>query len=273
LQERSINTAIELNAVAVDANKAAFSWGRRAALDLEQVQRIALPTKPVVVQMPQSLDTIVRRRAAFLTAYQNAAYAKRYETFVEKVRTAEAKVSTRDALSRAVAHNLFKLMAYKDEYEVARLYTDGEFEKKLKETFEGDFRVKYNLAPPLVAKRDAAGRLTKSQYGPWMRYGFKLLARLKFLRGTRLDIFGRTQERKTERQLIRDYERSLEAALPKLSAETLAQVIELASLPEQIRGYGHIKDASIAKVMPRWRALDETLSISEPAATLPNRAA
>jgi indolepyruvate ferredoxin oxidoreductase len=260
LQEASLMRAIELNGVAVEANQQAFNWGRRAAVDLAQVEKIASPAKPVVVLMPHNLETIVRRRVALLTDYQDAAYAKRYEAFVEKVRAAEAKVSAGEALTKAVARYLFKLMAYKDEYEVARLYTNGEFEKRLNETFEGAFTIKYNLAPPLFAKRDAQGHLIKSQFGPWMRAAFKLLAKLKFLRGGALDVFGRTAERRMERQLIEDYEKSMEAALANLSTENLALAIELASLPEQIRGFGHVKDASLEKVRKRWRALDEMLS-------------
>jgi len=139
------------------------------------VAQLATPAQPVVVQLPQSLETLVRRRVALLTDYQSAAYAKRYAAFVDKVRAAESKVSPSDALTKAVARYLFKLMAYKDEYEVARLYTDGEFEKRLSETFEGAFTVKYNLAPPLLAKRDAQGRLQKAPFGSWMRIAFKLL--------------------------------------------------------------------------------------------------
>ena len=211
LSEAALDRAIELNAVAVEANKQAFLWGRRAAVDVERVKRIAVPEQPVVVQLPHSLDTLVRKRIEFLTAYQNAAYAKRYETFVERVREAEARLGKGDALTKAVARSLFKLMAYKDEYEVARLYTSGEFEERLKATFEGAFTVKFNLAPPLLAKRDAQGRLVKAQYGSWMWQAFKLLARFKFLRGTAFDPFGKTEERRMERQLIDDYRRSIES--------------------------------------------------------------
>ena len=260
LAEASILRAIELNGVAIEANKQAFNWGRRAAVDLPQVEKIASPAKPVVVQMPQNLETLVRRRVALLTDYQDAAYAKRYETFVEKVRAAEARVNAGDALTKAVARYLYKLMAYKDEYEVARLYTDGDFERRLNDAFEGPFTVKYNLAPPLLAKRDAQGRLVKAQYGAWMRPAFKLLAKLKFLRGGALDVFGRTAERRMERQLIQDYERSVGVALVNLTADSLPRAVELASLPEQIRGFGHVKEASVAKVLARWRVLDQTLS-------------
>ena len=273
LSEAALNRAIELNAVAVEANKQAFLWGRRAAVDIERVKRIATPEQPVVVQLPQSLDTLVRRRVEFLTAYQNAAYAKRYAAFVERVRDAEARLGKGDALTKAVARSLYKLMAYKDEYEVARLYTSGEFQQQLKATFEGDYKLKFNLAPPLLAKRDAQGRLTKAQYGAWMGPAFKLLARLKFLRGTAFDPFGRTEERRLERQLIDHYRRSIEMALATLSEQNLAAALELASLPEQIRGFGHVKLASIGKVKPRWEALQRQLSGPPGSPALPRRAA
>jgi len=259
LLENSIMQAIELNAVAIEANKQAFVWGRRAAVDLGRVEKLASPTQPVVVHMPQTLDALIARRVAVLTEYQNAAYAQPYQKLVEQVRRTEASVSAGDALTRAVAKSLFKLMAYKDEYEVARLYTDGKFEKRLNQTFEGDFKLKFNLAPPMLAKRDSQGRLLKAQYGSWMRYAFKLLARMKFLRGTALDPFGRTEERRLERELIDQYRASVSTAVSKLSADNFALVSELASLPEQIRGFGHVKLASIEKVKTRWRAIEQAL--------------
>jgi indolepyruvate ferredoxin oxidoreductase len=273
LGEAALDRAIELNAVAVEANKQAFLWGRRAAADVERVKRIAAPEKPVVVQLPHSLDTLVRRRIEFLTGYQSAAYARRYETFVERVRETEARLGKGDALAKAVARSLFKLMAYKDEYEVARLYTNGEFEERLKATFEGDFTVKFNLAPPLLAKRDAQGRLVKAQYGSWMWQAFKLLARFKFLRATVLDPFGKTDERRLERQLIDDYRASIEKALANLSEQNLAHAIDLAALPEQIRGFGHVKLASIEKVKVRWAALEHELTGPTGSPALPLRAA
>jgi indolepyruvate ferredoxin oxidoreductase len=248
LQEASILRAIELNGVAVDANNQAFSWGRRAAVSLVQVETIALPAKPIIVQMPQNLETLIRRRIAFLTEYQNAAYAKHYEDLVAKVRDAEAGIGAGDALSKAVAKYLFKLMAYKDEYEVARLYTSGDFEKRLNDSFEGDFKIKYNLAPPLLAKRDAQGHLVKAQYGAWMKYAFKWLAKFKGLRGTALDPFGYTGERKKERGLIRDYESLVTELLANLSQKNHRTAVELACLPERIRGFGHVKDRNVVAV-------------------------
>ncbi|MSQ59867.1 MAG: indolepyruvate ferredoxin oxidoreductase family protein [Betaproteobacteria bacterium] len=257
LSAEALHRAIELNGVAVEMNKQAFLWGRHAANDIAAVERVAAP--PVVVQMPEGLDAIVRRRTALLGQYQNAQYGQRYESFVEKVRRAEAEAGGRDAMAKTVAKYLFKLMAYKDEYEVARLYTDGQFEQKLKDTFEGDYALKYNLAPPLFAKRDAQGHLTKSQYGQWMKGAFKLLAKLKFLRGTPLDLFGRTEERRMERDLIEQYVTTIGALLPNLTHENLPRAIELASLPEQIRGFGHVKQASVDKVRARWRELESQL--------------
>ena len=248
LQEASILKAIELNGVAIDFNKQAFEWGRRAAVSLDNVEKIAFPPKPVVMQMPENLESLIRRRVAFLTEYQDAAYAKRYEDRVAKVRAAEAALGTGDALSKAVAKYLFKLMAYKDEYEVARLYTNGDFEKQLNAAFEGDFKVSYNLAPPLFSKRDAQGHLVKSRYGAWMKPAFRLLAKLKGLRGTALDVFGYTAERRQERALAHDYETLLDELVATLSARNLQTAVKLAALPEGIRGYGHVKDAHIAKV-------------------------
>jgi indolepyruvate ferredoxin oxidoreductase len=212
------------------------------------VEKIALPAKPIVVQMPQNLETLIRRRVTFLIDYQNAAYAKRYEDLVANVRDAEAGIGAGDALSKAVAKYLFKLMAYKDEYEVARLYTSGDFEKRLNDSFEGDFKIKYNLAPPLLAKRDAQGHLVKAQYGAWMKYAFRGLAKFKALRGTALDPFGYTAERKMERGLIRDYESLVMEMLATLSPKNHRTAVELASLPERIRGFGHVKQRHVAAV-------------------------
>jgi indolepyruvate ferredoxin oxidoreductase len=257
LQRESILRAIELNAVAVEANKQAFDWGRRAAVDLQQVENVAAPARPVVVQMPQSLETLVRRRVAFLTDYQDAAYARRYEQFVEKVRQAESRLGKGDALAKAVARYLFKLMAYKDEYEVARLHASPEFRKQLEETFEGRFKLKYNLAPPLLAKRDAQGRLVKAQYGQWMGHAFRVLAKLKRLRGTALDPFGYTEERKAERRLIREYETLVEQLLGALSPANHEVAVALAGLPEHIRGFGHVKQHHLAGVAVQREALLE----------------
>jgi indolepyruvate ferredoxin oxidoreductase len=272
LADASIARAIELNGVAIEANKLAFAWGRQAAVDSERVERAAAPPQPVVVQLPQTLDALIKRRVAFLTDYQNAAYAAEYSAFVEKVRSAEARLGLGEGLAKTVAKYLFKLMAYKDEYEVARLYTTGEFEKRLDQAFEGKYTVKYNLAPPLFAKRDGQGRLIKAEYGPWVRHAFKLIAALRGLRGTALDVFGRSDERRMERQLIEDYRAAVEAALAVLSEKTLNQAIELAALPEQIRGFGHVKLEHVRKVRARWIELQAALA-GKAVESAPRRAA
>jgi len=246
LSEASLMRAIELNGVAVDANKQAFLWGRRAAVDLEAVERIITPVRPVVVQIPESVDKLVERRAEFLTAYLNTNYAQRYRDRVERVRSAVAKAGLDDSLTKAVAKNLFKLMAYKDEYEVARLFSDPAFEERLRNTFDGDLKIKFNLAPPLLAKRDANGHFVKSEYGGWMKYAFRVLAKMKSLRHTPFDPFGYTEERKTERRLIRDYEAAVDEALGMLKKENAKLVTELVSLPDKVRGFGHVKAKNIA---------------------------
>jgi indolepyruvate ferredoxin oxidoreductase len=208
------------------------------------------------LRLSRSLDELIARRVAFLGEYQNAAYAKRYAGFVAKVRAAEmAKAPGSNDLSEAVARYFFKLMAYKDEYEVARLYTSGEFRRRLEQQFEGDYQVRFHLAPPLFAKRDEQGRLQKKEYGPWMFKAFGLLARLKGLRGSRFDPFGYTAERRGERQLIADYEKTLQELLGTLDAGRLALAVEIASIPEHIRGYGHVKEAHLHEAKAREAAL------------------
>ena len=208
-------------------------------------------------RLSRSLDEVIARRADFLTQYQNAAYAERYLGFVRLVAAAEtSRVLGSTALTEAVARGLFKLMAYKDEYEVARLYTDGSFAQRLAERFEGPFTLEFHLAPPSFAERDpATGHLKKRRYGPWMLHAFRLLARLRFLRGTALDPFGHTGERQHERALIGEYQALVEGLLPELTAVNHETAVALSRLPERIRGYGHIKDASLAAARARQEKL------------------
>ncbi|MCC8536459.1 indolepyruvate ferredoxin oxidoreductase family protein [Xanthomonas axonopodis pv. poinsettiicola] len=207
-------------------------------------------------QLAASLDEAIARRIAFLTDYQDAAYAQRYRALVERVRSHEAqRVPGSSALTEAVARYAFKLMAYKDEYEVARLYTRGDFQRRLQQQFEGDYTVRFHLAPPLLAKKDAQGNLIKREYGPWMFTAFKLLARLKFLRGGRLDVFGYTAERRGERQLIADYSATVTLLLERLDADNVGLAAQIASIPEHIRGYGHIKHAHLQEAKAREAAL------------------
>lgn len=207
-------------------------------------------------RLSRSLDEMITRRAAFLVDYQDQAYADRYLTLVDRVRVTEREViGGSTALTETVARYLFKLMAYKDEYEVARLYTSGDFQRRLQQQFEGEYQLRFHLAPPLFAKKDAQGRLIKKEYGPWMLKAFGVLAKLKFLRGGRLDPFGHTAERVGERQLITDYEATVQLLLDGLDDHRLALAVEIASIPEHIRGYGHVKEAHLEKAKAREAAL------------------
>jgi indolepyruvate ferredoxin oxidoreductase len=262
LGRESLLRAIELNAVAVDNNKAAFEWGRRAAHDWASVEKLLAPAQVLQFRKRETLEDMVALRVEFLTAYQDAAYAQRYRAFVEKVRQREAPLG-KTLLSESVARYLFKLMAYKDEYEVARLHTDGSFLARVDAMFEGDFKLNYHMAPPLVSRRNDKGELQKQKFGPAMLTAFRVLARLKGLRGTVWDIFGKTEERRGERALITDYMASIDEVLATLDASNLAAAVEIARIPEQIRGYGHVKArhlvaarASWQEAMARWRAPD-----------------
>ena len=247
--EDALMAAIELNAIAIDANKRAFLWGRRAAVDMAAVEALAQPpaNRATEANIATDHDDIVARRVAFLTGYQNARYAARYATLVDRVAAAERdKAPGMTGLADAVARHYFKLLAYKDEYEVARLYTDGTFAARIREQFEGDYRLKFHLAPPMLADRDPnTGLPRKKTYGRGMIWMFRALARLKRLRGTPLDIFGYTPERKRERLLIAEYEATVSELTTGLSHDNHALAMQIASIPEHIRGYGHIKDRHI----------------------------
>jgi indolepyruvate ferredoxin oxidoreductase len=243
----AILRAIEINGAAIEMNKQAFSWGRLAAHDPARVRSVT-QFRARAATSTRTLDESIAGRAQFLTDYQNRGYADRYLAAVAEVRKAEAEASPGSSmLTEAVAKNLFKLMAYKDEYEVARLYTDGTFTRKLEDKFEGDVRLKFHLAPPLLARRDkVTGHLQKKEYGGWMVHPLRLLARLKFLRGTAFDPFGYTAERQRERKLIDDYLAMIDQHIPALKAGQIPILARLARLPEMIRGYGHIKQQNIS---------------------------
>jgi indolepyruvate ferredoxin oxidoreductase len=240
----AINKAIELNGAAVKMNQAAFLWGRRTAVDQAAVERLIAPKAETVAAKPRTLDEVIAHRSAFLESYQSAAYAERYRALVEEVRAAEGRsCKGLSGLADAVARYYFKLLAYKDEYEVARLHSDGVFLEKIRGQFEGNYKLNYYLAPPLFAKRDPqTGELRKGRYGPWVMTAFKLIAKFKFLRGTALDIFGHTQERRMERQLISDYEQTMQEVVANLRVDNHALAIQIASMPEDIRGFGHVKE-------------------------------
>ncbi len=244
---KAIFRAIELNGVAVDGNKQSFNWGRIAATDLALVEQ-SLP-HPIKQDAPlTSLTDIVKYRANYLKEYQDQSLADKYTHAVNKIRDLEINLEGESLdLSKAVARNYFKLLAIKDEYEVARLYTNGEFEKKINQQFEGDFKIHFHMAPPLLARKDSKGHLRKMEFGGWMFKALKIVARLRGFRGTIFDIFGRTSERKMERKLVCDYEEMLLEFHKTLSKDNLFSAIALASTASEIRGFGHVKEESVAK--------------------------
>ncbi len=249
----AILKAIELNNAGVKMNQQAFIWGRRAAFNLAKVEEIAAPKGLGDTErhreVSKSVEEIIARRMISLTGYQNAAYAAQYKTLVDAVYAADEKLNGKTGkLTEAVAKYYYKLMAYKDEYEVARLYTDGQFLGQIKQTFDGDIKLKFNMAPPLLARHDpVTGHLKKMEFGPWMLNVFRVLAPLKVLRGTALDIFGYSAERRLERQLIVDYKKTIEGLLSGVTADNYATAVEIAAIPEHIRGYGHVKEKHLTE--------------------------
>jgi len=259
LSAEAIERAIELNGVAVQFNQGAFRWGRRAAVDPALVEaRASPPTATPESHRPSAnLDEVIGRRIAFLTDYQDSAYGARYEAWVKRVRDAEAAYTAGDtALTQTVARALFKLMAYKDEYEVARLYTESDFLRRVADQFEGPYELHFHLAPPLLAERDPqTGLLRKRTYGPWMLSVFRVLAKLRRLRGTPFDIFGHGEERRAERRMIAEYETLLGEIVENLTPANHAVAIELAALPLGVRGFGHVKQANLARAKVMQAAL------------------
>src|SRR6267378_268119 len=273
LAEESLARAIELNGVAVEFNRKAFLWGRRAATDLARVERLATPAEiiPISQAFSRNLDELIARRADFLTGYQDRAYAERYRKLVERVRSVEAQKTGASEgkfpLAEAVARYYFKLMAYKDEYEVARLYSDTAFARKVEGMFEGGYKLKFHLAPPIFNKPDPrTGEARKSEFGPWMMAAFRVLAKLKRLRGTPLDVFGMTAERKAERRLIGEYEATVAELLEHLDGENRKLAAEIASVPEHIRGFGHIKRRHLDEAKKKEAALLAAFRASRPSA-------
>jgi indolepyruvate ferredoxin oxidoreductase len=256
LGHEALIRAIELNDVAVAQNIAAFEWGRHCAHHWNVVEALLAPAQVIQFHKPQGVDALVAKRVAFLTDYQNASYAKRYSDVVARVKVAEAAFH-KTSLSEAVARNLFKLMAYKDEYEVARLHTNTAFLQKIGDMFEGDYTVNYHLAPPIIAKTNEKGELQKQKFGPLMLTGFKLLKHFKMLRGTPLDIFGNTEEREMERALIGEYVASIDEVIAKLNADNHALALEIANLPDAIKGFGHVKARNVVAVRSKWDGLME----------------
>lgn len=266
LSHEALMRAIELNGVQIENNKAAFEWGRLCAHDLDQVpvRTVNAQAGPQVIQFTRkpSVEELVGQHAAFLTNYQSRAYAAQYEAFIGKVKQAELMAGS-NRFTEAVARSLFKLMAYKDEYEVARLHSGADFRKQIEDMFEGPVRLVHHLAPPLFAKKNANGELVKRAYGPWMHSAFGALAKFRRLRGTAFDPFGYTAERRKERAAIGEYRDAIEALLPSLSEQNIDLALEIARLPQEVRGYGHVKESQAAaarirmeQLITRWHGAD-----------------
>jgi len=256
ISSEAINAAIELNGAGVKMNKEAFLWGRRAALSPSSAERALVAAKPVreSLQISTSLDEVIERKVKFLTGYQNAAYGERFRALVNRVRDWERAVTPRrDTVARAVANGYFKVLAYKDEYEVARLHSSPEFIESIRQQFEGDFRIAFNLAPPLVAGKDElTGEPRKKEYGAWIFPVFRMLAKLKVLRGTPLDVFGYTAERQMERGLITRYEQTVDEILRHGNSRNYQAAVRAATMVEKVRGYGHVKERNFKSVDAEW---------------------
>jgi len=259
LRSESILRAMELNDVAVKDNQAAFQWGRRCAVDWAGVQALMAPTATISLHRRPSLQAVIDLRVKLLGDYQNGALAKRYTDLVEHVRLAEQGVlgsaSTKLTLTEVVATQLYRMMAIKDEYEVARLHADPVFKARLSKEFGNDYTLNFHLAPPLLSKRNVKGELVKTSFGPWMMGAFHMLARFKGLRGTPLDVFGYTEERKTERALRDDYIALVQALSKGLTGANRDQAIELANVVESIKGFGHVRARHMAPAKARWQQL------------------
>jgi indolepyruvate ferredoxin oxidoreductase len=254
LHRESLVRAIELNDVQVKNNLAAFEWGRHAAHQPDALMKTIQPSQVIQFKKRESLEDLIADRMTRLTNYQDNAYALLYQGIVARVQAAEAPLG-KTLLSDTVARQLYRLMAYKDEYEVARLHTQTGFMERIQNSFEGDFKVHYHLAPPLWSKRNSQGELVKRKFGPIMLTGFKVLAKLKGLRGTKLDYFGKTEERQTERALIREYMQHLDRVLTSLNSDTHSHAVKVAQVPENIKGYGHVKERNIRAARTLWASL------------------
>jgi indolepyruvate ferredoxin oxidoreductase len=269
LTAAAIEQAIEVNGVAIKMNTQAFRLGRLAAADPARIAAMMKGRDETVAPKTldaMSLDEIIAHRSALLTEYQNAKLADRYRNAVAQVRNAAINGGFGDELPRAVAINYAKLLAYKDEYEVARLYTDGLFEKQIRDQFDGDFKLSFNLAPPMLGgRKDALGRPKKRAFGAWMMPVFRLLAKMRHLRGTPFDLFANSPDRHLERDLIAGYEKDIAHVLTVLSPLTLDTAIELLSLPDRIRGYGPVKEKSVQDAKARYAQLAADLANPPPA--------
>jgi indolepyruvate ferredoxin oxidoreductase len=262
LSAAAIERAIELNGEAVEMNINAFRWGRRVVYDPSCAEPFAAPAPTTRTSL--GLDDLIARHVSHLTGYQNAAWAARYRRLVDKVRAAESALGGGDTFTLNVAQAFGKLMAYKDEYEVARLYSDPAFMQRLNTQFEGDMKLEFHLAPPLLTKRDSKGLPIKRRFGAWMLPAFGILARLKGLRGGTFDIFGYTHERKMERRLIADYESMIERLLPRLTKANVSVIAAIAATPLSMRGFGHVKDKAVTEALAEQARLLAQLDAPQP---------
>ena len=272
LQREAIERAIELNGVAVKSSLQSFAWGRLAAHDISAIETVLSEKDAEPAMLDSDIDGLIAGREGELVAYQNRAYADRYLALVNKARQVESEVMGRPGpFTRAVAWNFYKLMAYKDEYEVARLYTDGRFEKRIREAFEGDFQIEFNMAPPLLARRDKhTGLPRKRSFGPWMMAALRMLAKMKKLRGTTFDPFGYQAERQKERQMVDEYESQIAALALNLTSDNFEATLASARRPESIAGFGYVKDQSI-RVADALTDRPETSSAAEVVTVKPER--
>jgi indolepyruvate ferredoxin oxidoreductase len=261
LSLQALMRAIELNAVSVEMNKAAFEWGRYAAQEPKAVADAMRSNEKVTETRPKSLDKLIDHRAALLVRYQDERYATRFrETIASLCGGGSNQNGTQEELSSSIVRSLFKLMAYKDEYEVARLYSEPGFKDALTQTFDGRYSLEFHLAPPLLSWiRSPGGEPRKITFGPWMLTFMKALARMKRLRGTPLDPFGYGKDRRLERQLIEDYIATMRRVIGRLTPANYAIALEIAELPLQIRGYGHVKERSARDARSREAVLLKAL--------------
>ncbi|WP_237056988.1 indolepyruvate ferredoxin oxidoreductase family protein [Microbulbifer sediminum] len=259
IADAALERAIELNGVAVENNLRAFRAGRLLVANPGAIDRLLVPEQPVQIQQAEeSLDALLARLSAELTAYQSESYAAFFTRTLDRLRRAEQSMAQGDGrLTRAAASSLFKAMAYKDEYEVARLYSGEDFQRQLRETFTGDYKLRFHMAPPLLARPDSAGRVQKMVLGPWVGKLMPLLAKGRVLRGTVFDIFGYTRERREERRWARQVARAVKVVSQELRADNLDTALELLSLPQQVRGYGHVRERKFSAVRGRWEQLLE----------------
>ena len=268
MTEASLMRAIELNDVAIDWNKQAFRWGRYAAIDMKAVTTLMLPE--LTSNKPMSTEELIMDFERELVAYQSEKYAARYRSTVDTALAAEKTINPDSTvLTEAIAHNAYKLMAYKDEYEVARLYSDKAFIKNLHDTFEGNFKLQFHLAPPLISPRDKdSGQLAKNH----LRFldvekHFQFLPSLNSCAEQSGDIMGKSAARKAERKLVLDYEAWVRTLATKINARNFDLAVEIASIPKSIRGYGHVKEKNMTSankhrdlLMKRWRSEDASIS-------------